>query len=199
MPTNPNQEKDDRSLVGDFVRERAEDTFRALYRRHSPRLYRLALRLTGGDETDAADILQETWIRAAERLQDFEWRSALSTWLSGIAINCSREQLRRTIRRRETSLEDSLASTTESSKSFPQEHLDLERAVAALAEGYREILILHDIEGFTHEEIARQLGIDPGTSKSQLSRARGKLRMFLSGSPREEKVEERGTKKGGEK
>ncbi|HKP47987.1 MAG TPA: sigma factor, partial [Pyrinomonadaceae bacterium] len=79
-------EDSDHSLVARFVRTRDEATFRALYRRHTPALYPLALRLVGGSEVEAQDAIQDTWVRACKSLTTFEWRSTLRTWLSGILI-----------------------------------------------------------------------------------------------------------------
>ncbi|MFQ5694489.1 MAG: RNA polymerase sigma factor [Terriglobia bacterium] len=180
MTFGPSSVPDDRPLVAAFVREREERAFRELYRRHTPRLYPLVRRLVGGGDSDVADVVQETWLRAAERLAGFEWRSALGTWLASIAINCARELIRRRARQRETSLAEPPDGNPwrAASASHP---LDLERALAHLPDGFREILVLHDVEGFTHEEISRQLGIEIGTSKSQLHRARKRMRELLAG------------------
>ena len=123
--------------------------------------------------------MQSTWIIAVQRLADFRWESSLKTWLSGIALNACREIQRR--RRAETSLPRSDAENDSKTALHPAPGatLDLDRALSDLPEGYREALILHDVEGYTHEEIARLLGIDTGTSKSQLSRARKALKALL--------------------
>lgn len=81
----------DRDLADAVVRSGDEAAFRQLYRRHTPALYRLALRLGGGDQPWAEELVQRSWIRAVERLGTFGWRSALATWLGGIAVNCARE------------------------------------------------------------------------------------------------------------
>ncbi len=175
-------EAPDEALVRTFVRERDEDAFRALYRRHTPALFRLALRLTGGDGAAAEDDVQEAWIRAAEKLSGFRFESALRTWLMGILVNCVRESRRRSARQPalappEEPVEASLLGVT----------LDLERAVHGLADGYRHVFVLHDLLGHTHREIASLLGVDEGTSKSQLFLARRALRRRLGsitrGSP----------------
>jgi RNA polymerase sigma-70 factor, ECF subfamily len=175
-------EDDDRILVSRFLARRDEAVFRALYRRHSPFLYRFLLRLTGGRAAEAEEGVQETWIRAVEGLGGFAWRSSLKTWLAGIAIHWSRERARRL--RREESLPDEEAVPAPPIRR-EIERLDLERAVAALPAGYREALVLHDVEGYTHDEVARLRGIEVGTSKSQLSRARRALRALLTGGPHE--------------
>lgn len=136
-------------------------------------LYAFALRLQG-DADEANDVVQEAWIRAVRALGGFAWKSSLRTWLSGIVLNCCRERWMA----RGESLElvpDLLPA--------PVDHadlrVDLERAIASLPTGYRTVVVLHDIEGYTHEEIAAHLGVEPGTSKSQLARARRELRARL--------------------
>jgi RNA polymerase sigma-70 factor (ECF subfamily) len=172
----------DRDLVTRYLEAREESAFRALYRRHAAAIWRTSLRIAG-NASDAEDIVQETWIRAAERLDRFAWGSALSTWLIGIAINVARE------RRRDAGREKPLLQLVRTA-SRPDLSVDLERAIAALAPGYREVLVLHDVEGHTHEEIGALLGVDAGTSKSQLSRARRALRAALSsqGAPDESRT-----------
>lgn len=137
-------------------------------------LLALALRLQG-DADEANDVVQEAWIRALRGLERFAWKSALRTWLSGIVLNCCRE---RWVARGE-SLEE--APELHPAPADPADlRVDLERAIAALPTGYRTVVVLHDIEGYTHEEIAAQLGVEPGTSKSQLARARRDLRRRLA-------------------
>ena len=172
-----NPEPDDRRLVALFLARRDEGAFRALYRRHTPFLYRLLLRLSGGDSQTAEEGVQETWVRAVERFGKFAWRSQLRTWLAGIAIHWSREDARR--RRRDASVALDDEALPEPGASAPIDRMDLERAVSELPDGYRAALLLHDVEGFTHEEIAAALGVDEGTSKSQLFRARRSLRLML--------------------
>jgi RNA polymerase sigma factor (sigma-70 family) len=171
---------DDRRLVSRFLARRDEEAFRSLYRRHAGFLYRFLLRLTGGHSGDAEEGLQETWARAAASLDRFAWRSSLSTWLAGIAILWWREETRRR-ERDEPRLDEEVAAAD---RTAAVEALDLRRAVASLPLGYRETLLLHDVEGYTHEEIAAILGIESGTSKSQLSRARRALRARLAGGAR---------------
>jgi RNA polymerase sigma-70 factor (ECF subfamily) len=183
----------DRSLVAEFLRSRSESAFRDLYAAHTPRLYLSLLRLAGGRESEAQDLLQETWIRAVKGLAAFRWESAVSTWLFGIGLNAWREAARE--RRREAvpleTLPEGVAASPEAGAEAGG--LDLELAVRRLPDGYREVLVLHDIEGYTHEEIANLLGIAPGTSKSQLSRARENVRRRLdttgSGAGREETIQ----------
>ena len=167
---SPSDREGERESVRRFLAGRDEASFRALYRAQTPFLYALALRLCGGRRSDAEDIVQETWVRAVSGLAGFRWESALSTWLCGIAIRCFREQVR--TRREEPMPELPPAAAS----ADPEPDIDLERGIADLAPGYREVLLLHDVHGYSHEEIGRLLGIDAGTSKSQLSRAREALR-----------------------
>ena len=164
-------------MVAKFLARQDEEAFRALFRRHSPRLLAMALRLAGGRKSDAEDVVQEAWTRAVPRLARFEWRSSLSTWLQSIVINCARERWRVAAWE---SLDDRAESVAARSPDRPNESLDLERAIAALPEGYRAVLVLHDIEGYTHVEIAALCGISEGTSKSQLFHARRALRARLA-------------------
>ncbi len=179
----------DRVLVAAFLESADEGAFRRLYAAHTPRLYLSLLRLTGGREAEAEELLQETWIRAAAALPDFRWQSALRTWLYGIAINAWREAAR--ARRDAGTCLESIAEELPAARPIADAgagRLDLDRAVRRLPEGYREVLVLHDVEGYTHEEIASLLAISPGTSKSQLSRARSCLRRWLApAAAREEK------------
>ena len=175
---------DDKTLTAAFVERGDETAFRALYRRHAPALYAFLLRISGGRTADAEESLQECWLRAVEALEGFRWESSLRSWLRGIALNCARE------RRRSAVTESDWDPETH--QAIEREHaidpLDLERAIEELPDGFREVLVLHDVEGHTHEEIGRMLGIAAGTSKSQLSRARAAVRARL-GEAKEERDE----------
>jgi RNA polymerase sigma-70 factor (ECF subfamily) len=166
-------ELSDRDLIKEFLKHREEETFRLLYRRHTPRLYLFCLRLCKGDRGRAEDVVQETWIRAVKNLERFQWRSAFSSWLIGIGLNCNREQ--RIVR------EESWHSSTIAVEPDLDAPLDLESLIRRLPDGCREVFVLHEIEGYTHEEIAEFLKIGNGTSKSQLFEARKKLRSWISG------------------
>ena len=122
-------------------------------------------------------MVHDGWIRAVDRLSGFRWESALRTWLAGFVINAARERFRRDIR--ETPSVDEQLPADDPALGGVFDRLDLERAVAGLPEGFRLVLVLHDVEGYTHEEIADLLGIVPGTSKSQLARARAAVRRAL--------------------
>jgi RNA polymerase sigma-70 factor (ECF subfamily) len=166
----------DRALVDLVVREGDEAAFRTLYRRHTPRLFRTALRLAGGDAVEAEEIAHDCWIRAVAKFGSFEWRARLSTWLVAIAVNCARE--RRRAGGALDPLEDDAPVVDRDLESAPA-RIDVERALAQLPPRYREVVVLHELEGFTHEEIAEMLGIEPGTSRSQLHHARRRLRTLI--------------------
>jgi RNA polymerase sigma factor (sigma-70 family) len=168
---------DDRVLAEALLLRGDEASFRELYRRHTPRLYQFVLRIMGGGEADAEDVVQEAWIRAVERLDGFRWEAAFSTWLTGIGLNVARGILRR--RGRWEAPADPDRPEPWCPPPRQADRIDLERAIALLPAGYRAVLVLHDVEGFTHEEIGEQLGIAPGTSKSQLSHARRAVRRLL--------------------
>lgn len=147
-----------------------EAAWRLLYRRHTPGLLRLA-RLLAERREDADDLVHDTWLRAARGAAHFAERSQVRTWLTGILLNCIREWRRAAVRAHEVELPDDLAGP-EPAPPGVIDRLDLDRVVSTLPPGYREVLLLHDVEGYTHAEIADLLGIEAGTSKSQLSRAR---------------------------
>lgn len=168
---------EDQKLVHDFLKTRSERAFQNLYRSKTPHLYRMALRLTQ-DEYQSEELLQEMWIIAIKKLAQFEWRSELKTWLIGILINLARAKRKE---REEELTVDQEDITEETSVEFSlSSSLDLENGIATLPPGYRQIIILHDIEGYKHREIAELLDITEGTSKSQLFHARKILRQYLS-------------------
>ena len=165
---------DDLALVERFLRGRGEEAFRALYRAHTAALYALALRLTGGDRGEAEDLVQESWVRALTALQTFRAQSALRSWLCGVLINVRRGRMRADWRIVDTPDVEAVADAIDG-----DDAIDLERAIAALPDGARDVYVLHDVHGYTHREIADLLGIVEGTSKSQLNRARYLLRSSL--------------------
>ena len=176
----------DQALAQALLLRGDEQAFRELYTRHTPRLYQLVLRLLGGAEHDAEDVVQETWIRATERLGDFRWAAALSTCLAGIGLNVARGLLRK--KGRWVDMEDAPEPWRP-----PERHgerIDLERAIETLPAGYRTVLVLHDVEGYKHEEIGEMLGIAPGTSKSQLFHARKALRQVLEPETKDRRTHE---------
>jgi len=153
---------------------------RELYEAHVDRVYRLAYRLAGDDDL-ARDITQDTFIRAFERLSDFRGEARLSTWLHTIAMSVAMNALRKVKRlRREVSLEEGVHVAATTREAEPDLTQRLAAAIDALPAGYRTVFVMHDVEGFTHEEIGGALGVEAGTSKAQLSRARAKLRVALA-------------------
>jgi RNA polymerase sigma-70 factor (ECF subfamily) len=166
-----------------LTRARAGDPAaeRALYDAHVDRIYRLAYRLSGSDDL-AQDFTQETFIRAFERLGDFRGEASFSTWLHTIAVSVSLNGLRKVKRLhgREAVLDDALDHGWSAREAEPDLKVRLARAIEALPPGYRTVFLMHDVEGYTHEEIAAALGLQSGTSKAQLSRARARLREALA-------------------
>jgi RNA polymerase sigma-70 factor, ECF subfamily len=169
-PTMP-AEDTDRELVERFLVSGEDRAFRALFRRHAGPMFALAQRLLAG--RDAEDAVQEAWVRAMRSIATFAWRSSLRTWLNGITVNCCREILRRRAPLVDC---DEPECAPACGVPDPGARIDLDRALRSLPDGYRLVLVLHDVEGWTHREIATRLRIDPGTSKSQLARARRRLR-----------------------
>ena len=182
MPSSPSAEgrvaELDRALA-DQVLVGDELAFRELYRRHSPRLFQLVLRFVGGVEADAEDIVQDTWLKATERLGGFRWEASFGSWLSAIGLNVARETLRKRGRRREVEWPEENEPPAAAPPLERLEPMDLERAIAILPDGYRTVLVLHDVEGYKHDEIAQHLGVSVGTSKSQLFHARRAIRATL--------------------
>jgi RNA polymerase sigma-70 factor (ECF subfamily) len=154
---------------------------RALYEAHVDRVYRLAFRFAGDDDL-ARDFTQDTFVRAFERLHEFRGESRFSTWLHAIAVSVALNGMRqiKRLRQRETDLEDGHDVAAVKREAEPDLKRRLAEAIDGLAEGYRTVFVMHDVEGYTHEEIGAVLGIEPGTSKAQLSRARARLREALA-------------------
>ena len=154
---------------------------RALYDAHVDRVYRLAFRLAGDDDL-ARDFTQETFIRAFERIDQFRGDAAFGTWLWAIAVRTVLNGLRKVkrFRRREVELKEAVAVSGNPRRAEPDLKEKLRRAIDALPTKYRTVFVMHDVEGYTHEEISATLGVQRGTSKAQLSRARAKLRESLA-------------------
>jgi RNA polymerase sigma-70 factor, ECF subfamily len=157
-----------------------EEAFEALYRSHVAKVFALALRLTG-DRGQAAELVQDTFVRAWEALPRFRGDSALGTWLHRIAVNVLLESRRAEGRRlkRVVLAEEPAEMERPSSEATPGDRMDLEHAIAGLPEGARVVFVLHDVEGYEHGEIGKMTGIAEGTSKAQLFRARRLLRKAL--------------------
>lgn len=153
-----------------------ERAFRVLYERHTPRLKMLVRRLLGRQAVDPDDVLQETWLAACRALPHYRGDAKLSTWLTSIGVRATYASLSRRLDDDTVVYEDTVASPGEA----PATTIDLERALAGLPDRQRLVVVLHDVEGFTHEEIGEQLGMAPGTSKAALSRARKALRQMLT-------------------
>lgn len=153
--------------------------FERLYRRHVARVNGLARWLL--DPGDAEDAVQEVFIRVWQKLHTFAGQSAFGTWLHRVAVNLflRRRQSSSQDRKRQVSDEVAMLSAT-GVRERPDLKVALEGAVDKLPAGAREVFVLHDMEGYKHEEIARMLEVDPGTSRSQLHRARLLLRQHLA-------------------
>ena len=155
--------------------------FEDLYRQHATRLYNLAYRMVGHPD-DADDLLQEIFLTAYRKLDTFKGASALGTWLYRLAMNVCLDRLRSKASRQESvtdALDEGLGHAGPGLSQVNR--MDLERAIATLPEGSRAAFLLHDVEGFDHVEVGRILGIAEGTSKSQVHKARLKMRKFLAG------------------
>jgi RNA polymerase sigma-70 factor, ECF subfamily len=154
---------------------------RALYEAHVDRVYRLAYRMAGDDDL-ARDLTQDTFIRAFERLDGFRGEARFSTWLHSIAVTVVLNGLRkvRKLNQRETDLDEGLDVTGTSAAAEPDLKRRLAAAIDGLPEGYRTVFVMHDVEGYSHEEIGAALGLATGSSKSRLSRARATLREALA-------------------
>ena len=198
------QGESDRQLTEQFLRRRTEEDFRLLYRRHAAAVYRFALRLAAGSASSAEEVAQEAWVRAVKRLPSFDGHSPLRTWLLGVTHNCWREHSRRE-RRLGLHLVDrddepgigepkkvEPVNTEPGRSSTVGLRIDLLRALDRLPDGYREVVLLHDVEGLTHEEIGEVLAVSAGTSKSQLSHARRRLRRLLSEGEHDQQGQEKG-------
>ena len=157
-----------------------ERAMRQLWLRHSPHIDAVVRRLCG-DSDVAADIAQEVWIQIFRALPGYRGESQFGTWAHRIAVNRTLNALRKVkrIAKIETEIEDDSATVeTDSDRTFLAE--SIEQAMEKLSPGARMVFVLHDIEGYTHDEIGQELGITSGGSKSQLFKARAKLRRLLA-------------------
>jgi len=157
-----------------------QTAFRELYRQHAGRVYALCLRLTG-DGRDAEERTQDVFVRLWDKLRSFRGDSAFSSWLHRLAVNVVLNERRTTGRRERRVMSAEDPDTVVGAQHAAPLHLniDLERAIAELPDGAREVFVLYDIEGYGHGEIAQLVGIAEGTSKAQLFRARRLLREKL--------------------
>ena len=171
---------DQRALI-ERARRGDAAAHRALYDAHVDRIYRLVFRMIGIEHA-AMDVTQDVFVRAFAGISGFREDSAFSTWLHSIAVSLSLNEIKRhkRDRSRNAPLDDAMHVAERASPSDPVLRDRLQEAVSALPEGCRTVFMMHDAEGFTHQEIASALGINEGTSKAQLNRARGKLRVALA-------------------
>lgn len=158
--------------------------FELLYERHHRKTYALCLRMLG-NQTDAEDLTQEVYVQLFKKIGSFRGESAFSTWLHRMTVNQVLMHFRkRSVKSEKTSEDGELPEQTVVGSSNPLkmavvDRIALTKAVAGLPPGYKKIFLLHDVHGFEHEEIARMLSLSVGTSKSQLHKARQKLRKLL--------------------
>ncbi len=159
------------------------DAFAELYSRHSSRIFSLAARMAGSPET-GEDLLQEIFLQAYRKVGGFKGDAAIGTWLYRLALNHCLDFVRSRQAKMDKATDaidvDGYSPALSALKETPVERIDLERAVQQLPPGCREVFVLHDVEGYEHKEIAAMLGIAEGTSKSQVFKARMKLRALLT-------------------
>lgn len=178
LHTRPESEADDvaRAVAGDTA------AFERLYRTHVPRILALTRRMAGADRAD--ELTQDVFVRAWQKLGLFRGESSLGTWLHRLAVNVVIEQFRALGTARDRFLPDGdealdrLAAPTDTARGW-NAGLDIDTAMGRLPPGARTVFVLHDVEGYRHEEIGALLGVSVGTSKSQLHRARMTLRHQL--------------------
>ena len=160
------------------------DAFEQLYRRHFRRVYALCLRMLG-DPTQAEDLTQDVFVNLFNKIGSFRGESAFTTWLHRMTVNQVLMFFRKASTRSELTTDEGetpvqIVRGTENPNAMPVvDRIALERAIAQLPPGYRTVFVLHDVEGHDHDEIARILEVSEGTSKSQLHKARLKLRTLL--------------------
>lgn len=174
-PPDDNDELVRRCRAGDV------DAFEELYRRHSPRIYSLACRITGSAH-EAEDLLQDIFLQVHKKLGSFRGEASLGTWLYRLAMNQCLDFVRSRQSRMKVvtdGFEEDGVDEPVAPRETPVARLDLERAVQRLPDGYRAAFVLHDVEGLDHRQIATLLGISEGTSRSQVFKARLKLRALL--------------------
>ncbi|HEY6074152.1 MAG TPA: sigma-70 family RNA polymerase sigma factor [Anaerolineales bacterium] len=157
------------------------DAFELLYKENSGRIFALCLRLQAGDSADATELMQDVFIKAWRRLATFRGDSAFSSWLHRLTVNTMLENSRSDRRRtaRVLSMDDTSRLAGAARSSGVDLKMDMEDAIASLPKGARLAFVLHDVEGYQHQEIAEQLSVSVGTIKAQLHRARRLLRERL--------------------
>jgi len=172
--------QDEKSTIQSAI-QGDEAAMRWLWSRHAPHIDAVVRRLVGNDLDVAADIAQEVWIQIFRALPQYRGDSQFGTWAHRIAVNRTLNALRKTRRlaKIETEVEEDSA-LVEMDAERVMVMQTIESAAQKLSPGARAVFLLHDVEGFTHEEIAERLGITAGGSKSQLFKARAKLRTLLA-------------------
>jgi len=159
------------------------DAFAELYARYSSRIFTLATRMSGSPQT-GEDLLQEIFLQAYRKIGSFKGDAAVSTWLYRLALNHCLDFVRSRQAKMDKATDaleaDGRAAIAAPRRESPVDRIDLERAMQQLPAGCREVFVLHDVEGYEHKEIAAMLGIAEGTSKSQVFKARMKLRALLT-------------------
>jgi len=157
------------------------DAFEQLYRENAGRIFALCLRLQAGDSSDATELMQDVFIKAWRRLGTFRGDCAFSSWLHRLAVNTMLENARSDRRRiaRVLPMDDTSRLEAAARSGGVDLKMDMEEAIASLPKGARMAFVLHDVEGYQHQEIAEQLSVSVGTVKAQLHRARRLLRERL--------------------
>src|SRR3954447_657760 len=166
----------------DRCKRQEPGAFEELYRLHAGRVYNLACRLTGS-LSEGEDLMQDVFVQVFRKLDGFKGESAVGTWIYRLATNQCLDYLRgreAKARKLNDPLENEATLPVHVGRPMRADRLDLERAIGRLAPGYRAAFVLHDVEGFEHQEVATILGIAEGTSKSQVHKARMKIREYLS-------------------
>ena len=181
---NPSTMREDQAAALDSIR-RAQagdvDAFELLYREHAGRIFALCLRLQAGNSADATELMQDVFIKAWRRLPTFRGDCAFSSWLHRMAVNTMLENARSDRRRvaRVLPMDDTSLLPGAVRSSGIELKMDMDDAIASLPKGARLAFVLHDVEGYQHQEIAEQLSVSVGTIKAQLHRARRLLRERL--------------------
>lgn len=170
----------DPSEAADVALAAAGDSsaFERLYRRHVARVHSLVRRMVGS-EGDADEVTQDVFVRAWEKLGTYRGEAAFGTWLHRLAVNVALNWRKTAARSRQRFDEDASAEAMAGRQDRGPERMDLEEAIRRLPPGARQVFVLHDVEGFRHEEIAALMDVTEGTSKAQLHRARMLLRGHL--------------------
>jgi RNA polymerase sigma-70 factor, ECF subfamily len=184
MPPSNRPEADRAAETALVERCRAGEpgAFEEIYRQHAARVFSIASRFAGSRD-EGQDLLQEVFLLVHRKIGTFKGEAALGTWIYRLATNCCLDFLRSRQHREQQAtevLDQAVGHPERAVGALRVERLDLERAIAQLPPGYRAAFVLHDVEGFDHAEVARLLDIAEGTSKSQVHKARRRLRDLLA-------------------